>query len=317
MAEWSKAHAWKVCILQKGIMGSNPILSAYLVKIVATVFHLYVETDPSAGFCFGVINAINKAEAALSEGSPLYSLGELVHNEEENNRLKKMGLQTIRHTDLHLLHNKRILFRAHGEPPDSYAAAHNNNNEIIDATCPIVTGLQKQIERSYRSGEKIYLYGKATHPEVVGIAGYINNDLVVFNELHELDVAAIPKKITLYSQTTQSIDKFQQIVDVLLEAGIAVNVKNTICRSVAHRKPVLQEFCRKFDKIVFVAGQNSSNGKFLYQVCKDTNPNTCFISKVEEIKSGWFNAGERVGISGATSTPLWLLAEVKHFLEKL
>jgi 4-hydroxy-3-methylbut-2-enyl diphosphate reductase len=280
-------------------------------------FHLYVETDPSAGFCFGVINAINKAEAALAAGSPLYSLGELVHNEEENNRLKKMGLQAIQHSDLHLLHNKRILFRAHGEPPDSYAVAHNNNNEIIDATCPIVTGLQKQIERSHRSGEHIYLYGKATHPEVVGIAGYIHNDLVVFNDLSELNMAAVPQKITLYSQTTQSIDKFQQIVDALLEAGVEVNVKNTICRSVAHRKPVLQAFCRKFDKIIFVAGRNSSNGKFLYQICGEANPNTYFISKVEEIKPEWFMAGDRVGISGATSTPLWLLAEVKRYLEEL
>ena len=284
---------------------------------MTNTLHLHVETDPSAGFCFGVINAINKAEEALAAGEPLYSLGELVHNEEENNRLRRMGLQTIQHFDLHLLHHKRILFRAHGEPPDSYVSARNNNNEIIDATCPIVTGLQKQIECSYRSGEPIYLYGKATHPEVTGIAGYINNDLTVFNELDELNTDVMPRKITLYSQTTQSIDKFQQIVDALLEAGIEVNVKNTICRSVAHRKPVLQEFCRKFDKIVFVAGQHSSNGKFLYQVCKDTNPNTFFISKAVEIQPEWFAVGEQVGISGATSTPLWLLAEVKHYLEGL
>ncbi len=284
---------------------------------MATSLHLYVETDTSAGFCFGVIHAINKAEEALSDGQPLYSLGELVHNEEENNRLKKMGLQTIQHHDLHLLQGKRMLFRAHGEPPASYETAQHNNNEIIDATCPIVTGLQKQVETSYRSGESIYLYGKATHPEVIGIAGYINNDLVVFNELEELDMDDMPEKITLYSQTTQSIDKFQQIVTALLQVGIKVNVKNTICRSVAHRKPVLQEFCCRFDKIVFVAGQNSSNGKFLYQVCKEANPNTYFISKAEEIRPEWFTPEDRVGISGATSTPLWLLAEVKQYLEKL
>ncbi|MCL2097982.1 MAG: 4-hydroxy-3-methylbut-2-enyl diphosphate reductase [Bacteroidales bacterium] len=284
---------------------------------MATTLHLYVETDPSAGFCFGVINAINKAEAALANGQPLYSLGELVHNEEENTRLRNLGLQSIPIARLQHLHGKRILFRAHGEPPDSYTTAHNNNNEIIDATCPIVTGLQKQIERSYHAGEAIYLYGKATHPEVVAIAGYINNDLVVFNELEELDTNAMSRKITLYSQTTQSLDKFQQIVEALLQAGIEVNVKNTICRSVAHRKPVLQEFCRKFDKIVFVAGQNSSNGKFLYQVCEETNPNSYFISKAEELRPEWFTANDRVGLSGATSTPLWLLAEVKRYLEGL
>ncbi len=285
---------------------------------MSTTLHLYVETDASAGFCFGVINAINKAEEALSDKTEeLYCLGEVVHNEEENRRLKDLGLQTIQRNDLLHLRNKRILFRAHGEPPASYEAVKENGNTVIDATCPIVKGLQKQIERSYSSGERIYLYGKATHPEVIGIAGYINNDLVVFNDLEELDLDELPEKITLYSQTTQSIDKYQQIIDTLIRLGITVNVKNTICRSVAHRKPMLQEFCRRFDKVVFVAGQNSSNGKFLYQVCKDANANAYFISKPEEIDAAWFAPQERIGISGATSTPLWLLAEVKKHLENL
>ncbi|MDR0737512.1 MAG: 4-hydroxy-3-methylbut-2-enyl diphosphate reductase [Prevotellaceae bacterium] len=280
-------------------------------------FNLHVETDPSAGFCFGVINAIKKAEETLHNKEELYCLGEIVHNEEENKRLKALGLQTIQRDGLPHLHHKRILFRAHGEPPASYAAVQKNENTIIDATCPIVVKLQKQVARSYRSGEHIYLYGKATHPEVIGIAGYINNDLVVFNELEELDLNALPKKLTLYSQTTQSIDRFQCIVNTLLQAGVEVKVKNTICRSVTHRRQALQEFCRRFDKVIFVAGLNSSNGKFLYQVCKDSNPGTYFISNAEEIRSEWFVPGDRVGISGATSTPLWLLAEVKDALENL
>jgi 4-hydroxy-3-methylbut-2-enyl diphosphate reductase len=277
--------------------------------------NLYVETDPQAGFCFGVINAINKAEEALLGGEKLYCLGEVVHNEEENKRLKSLGLQTIRRSDLHGLHRQRILFRAHGEPPVSYDEVKTNGNTVIDATCPIVTGLQKQVERSYRCGERIYLYGKATHPEVIGIAGYINNDLVVFNEPEELDMARLPAQLTLYSQTTQSIDKFQQIVALLLQAGVEVKVKNTICRSVAHRKEALQTFCRQFDTVIFVAGLNSSNGKFLYQVCKDSNPHTHFISRADELRRAWFASGNRIGLSGATSTPLWLLAEVKTTLE--
>jgi 4-hydroxy-3-methylbut-2-enyl diphosphate reductase len=280
-------------------------------------FNLHVETDPLAGFCFGVINAINKAEEALCHKDELYCLGELVHNEEENKRLKALGLQTIQRDGLPHLHHKRILFRAHGEPPASYEAVQKNENTIIDATCPIVMKLQKQVAHSYRSGESIYLYGKATHPEVIGIAGYINNDLVVFNELEELDLKALPKQLTLYSQTTQSIDRFQRIVEALLQAGVEVKVKNTICRSVTHRQQALQEFCSRFDKVVFVAGLNSSNGKFLYRVCKDSNAGTHFISNPEEIRREWFLPDDRVGISGATSTPLWLLAEVKHALENL
>jgi 4-hydroxy-3-methylbut-2-enyl diphosphate reductase len=280
-------------------------------------FNLHVETDPSAGFCFGVINAINKAEEALCNKEELYCLGEIVHNEEENNRLKALGLQTIQREGLPRLHHKRILFRAHGEPPASYEAVQTNENTIIDATCPIVVNLQKQVARSHRSGERIYLYGKATHPEVIGIAGYINNDLVVFNDLGELDLKALPKQLTLYSQTTQSIDRFQRIVQALLQAGVEVKVKNTICRSVTRRRQALQEFCRRFDKVIFVAGLNSSNGKFLYQVCKDSNPGAYFISNAGGIRRDWFAPGDRVGISGATSTPLWLLAEVKNALENL
>ena len=280
-------------------------------------FNLHVETDPSAGFCFGVINAINKAEEALRHEDELYCLGEIVHNEEENKRLKALGLQTIRRENLLQLHHKRILFRAHGEPPASYGDVQKNDNTVIDATCPIVVNLQKQVARSHRSGERIYLYGKATHPEVIGIAGYINNDLVVFNELEELDLKTLPKQLTLYSQTTQPIDKFRNIVEALLQAGVEVKVKNTICRSVTHRQRSLQAFCHRFDKIIFVAGLNSSNGKFLYRVCKDSNPNAYFISRPEEIRPGWFAPADRVGISGATSTPVWLLAEVKNTLENL
>jgi 4-hydroxy-3-methylbut-2-enyl diphosphate reductase len=280
-------------------------------------FNLHVDTDPSAGFCFGVINAIKKAEEALCKKEELYCLGEIVHNEEENRRLKALGLQTIQRDGLPQLHHKRILFRAHGEPPESYEAVQKNENIIIDATCPIVTRLQKQVAQSYRSGERIYLYGKATHPEVIGIAGYINNDLVVFNELEELDLNTLPKQLTLYSQTTQSIDRFQCIVEALLQAGVEVKVKNTICRSVTHRRRALQEFCSRFDKVIFVAGLNSSNGKFLYRVCKDSNPNTYFISNAGGIRPEWFLPSDRVGISGATSTPLWLLAEVKAALENL
>ncbi|MDR3184450.1 MAG: 4-hydroxy-3-methylbut-2-enyl diphosphate reductase [Prevotellaceae bacterium] len=279
--------------------------------------NLYVETDPSAGFCFGVINAINKAEEALRHEDELYCLGEVVHNEEENKRLKALGLQTIQREKLSQLRHKRILFRAHGEPPASYHAVQENENTVIDATCPIVVNLQKQVARSHRSGERIFLYGKATHPEVTGIAGYINNDLVVFNELEELDLKALPRQLTLYSQTTQPIDKFRNIVDALQQAGVEVKVKNTICRSVTHRQRALQEFCHRFDKIIFVAGLNSSNGKFLCRVCKDSNPDTYFISNAGEIQPEWFAPGNRVGISGATSTPLWLLAEVKNALENL
>jgi 4-hydroxy-3-methylbut-2-enyl diphosphate reductase len=280
-------------------------------------YNLHVDTDPSAGFCFGVINAIKKAEEALCQKEALYCLGEIVHNEEENKRLKALGLQTVQRGELPQLHHKRILFRAHGEPPESYDAVRKNENTIIDATCPIVTKLQKQVAQSYRSGERIYLYGKATHPEVIGIAGYINNDLVVFNELEELDLNALPKQLTLYSQTTQAIDRFQCIIEALLKAGVEVKVKNTICRSVTHRRQALQAFCRRFDKVVFVAGLNSSNGKFLYRVCKDSNPDTYFISNPSGIRPEWFLPSDRVGISGATSTPLWLLAEVKAALENM
>lgn len=280
------------------------------------MMNLKVQIDQHSGFCFGVVYAIEMAEEILDEQGYLYCLGDIVHNDEEVNRLAKKGLRIIDHEQLKCLFNEKVLIRAHGEPPSTYELAINNNLTLIDASCPVVLKLQNRIKNSYDKDETIYIYGKHGHAEVIGLLGQTSNKAVVFQDINELDIPNLPKNITLYSQTTKSTDKFYEINDTLTSNGITVNANDTICRQVSNRDKELREFADKFDKIIFVSGTKSSNGKVLYNVCKDKNPNTHFVSNPEQVQKEWFSANDTVGICGATSTPMWLMEQVKEKIEQ-
>ena len=277
-----------------------------------TSLNLNVSIDKESGFCFGVVYAIEMAEEVLDRQGYLYCLGDIVHNDEEVNRLKKKGLQTISHDELEKLHNDFVLIRAHGEPPSTYQTAINNNIILIDATCPVVLKLQNRIKKSYDNNENIFIIGKDGHAEVTGLMGQVENNGTVFSDINELDIANIPQEITVYSQTTKSKAKFYEITEALKQKGLKVNAHDTICTQVADRDKELRNFALKFDRIVFVSGTKSSNGKVLYEVCKQTNPNTYFVSNSNDVDANWFNSEETVGICGATSTPMWLMEEVKE-----
>lgn len=279
------------------------------------MLNLKVHIDQHSGFCFGVVYAIEMAEEILDEQGYLYCLGDIVHNDEEVNRLTQKGLKIIDHDQLQLIHDEKVLIRAHGEPPSTYELAIKNNLTLIDASCPVVLKLQNRIKNSFDKEEQIYIYGKHGHAEVVGLLGQTNNKAVVFQDISELDIPSLPKNLTLYSQTTKSTDKFYEINKILQENGISVNTNDTICRQVSNRDKELREFADKFDKIVFVSGTKSSNGKVLYNVCKDKNPNTYFVSNPEQVDPSWFSNNDTVGICGATSTPMWLMEEVKAKIE--
>jgi len=279
--------------------------------------HLSVRIDPNSGFCFGVIYAIQMAEDLLDEQGYLYCLGDIVHNDEEVQRLEARGLRIICHEKLAELRNEAVLIRAHGEPPATYQMAMENNLTLIDASCPVVLKLQNRIKSSYDRQEKIFIYGKHGHAEVLGLLGQTSGNAVVFENLDELLRHELPANITLYSQTTKSTNSFYAIKDELEGRGYQVNANDTICRQVSNRDKDLRRFAAQFDQIVFVSGTKSSNGKVLYQVCKETNPRTHFISKVEELQAEWFEPGQSVGICGATSTPMWLMEQVRDRLLSL
>ena len=278
-------------------------------------YNLQVKIDQDSGFCFGVVYAIDMAEEILEEDGYLYCLGDIVHNDEEVARLKAKGLRIIKHEDLESLSNEKVLIRAHGEAPETYKTALEKNITLIDASCPVVLKLQNRIKNSYDADEKILIFGKHGHAEVIGLQGQTNNEALVFQDLSELDNAELPSKFTLYSQTTKSTDKFYQIKAELLSRGYEVKANDTICRQVSNRYDDLAGFVKNFDKIVFVSGKKSSNGKVLYEVCKQHNTDTMFISQPEELNISMFNPGDRVGICGATSTPMWLMQNVKTLLE--
>ena len=278
---------------------------------------LSVQIDPNSGFCFGVIYAIQMAEDLLDEQGYLYCLGDIVHNDEEVQRLEARGLRIICHEQLAALRDEAVLIRAHGEPPATYQMALENNLTLIDASCPVVLKLQNRIKTSYDKKEKIFIYGKHGHAEVLGLLGQTSGNAVVFENLDELLSHELPENITLYSQTTKSTNSFYNIKNQLEGRGYQVNANDTICRQVSNRDKDLRRFAAQFDQIVFVSGTKSSNGKVLYQVCRETNPQTHFISNVGEIQPAWFQPGQSVGICGATSTPMWLMEQVRDRLLNL
>lgn len=277
--------------------------------------NLNVTIDRASGFCFGVVYAIDMAEDILDHEEYLYCLGDIVHNDEEVERLKNKGLRVIDHQHLHELNNEKVLIRAHGEAPSTYELALKNNLTLIDASCPVVLKLQNRIKTSHDDDEQILIFGKHGHAEVIGLQGQTEGKAIVFQDLAELDQVKLPNKFTLYSQTTKSTDKFYQIKDELLSRGYDLKANDTICRQVSNRYEELEKFVADYDRVVFVSGKKSSNGKVLHDVCKKYNPQTYFISNTEELDPTWFLPNERVGVCGATSTPMWLMEQVKKAIE--
>lgn len=276
-----------------------------------------IEIDKESGFCFGVVTAIESAERELKKGGPLYCLGDIVHNSLEVRRLSDMGLRCIGHADFNRLQHAKVLLRAHGEPPETYQTAANNQIVIVDATCPVVLRLQKKIKKCYQEtraeNAQVVIYGKKGHAEVNGLVGQTEGQAVVVEKPDDLSKLDFNRNIYLFSQTTKSLDGFRQIVS-LIRQKIAPDVSfqyfDTICRQVANRLPNIKLFAARHDWIYFVAGRKSSNGKMLFEECLKANPRTVFISEAEEIASPLPPEVKSVGVCGATSTPKWLMEKV-------
>lgn len=281
-----------------------------------------IEIDSGSGFCFGVTTAIQKAEEELAKGNTLYCLGDIVHNGQECERLKKMGLITINHEEFALLHDVKVLLRAHGEPPATYELAKKNHIEIIDATCPVVLRLQKRIKQEYDNttdgtSKQIVIYGKNGHAEVLGLVGQTCGKAIVIEGLSEVNRLDFDKDIRLYSQTTKSLDEFRQIVEYIKEhisPDATFEYHDTICRQVANRMPNIRNFAASHDLIFFVCGRKSSNGKILFQECKKVNPHSVLIDQPEEIDRNLLKGVQSIGICGATSTPKWLMEDCKKVI---
>ena len=281
-----------------------------------------IEIDNGSGFCFGVVAAIQKAEEEINKSGHLYCLGDIVHNSNEVERLQKIGLETITHDQLSQLHDVKVLLRAHGEPPQTYEVARRNNISLIDATCPVVLQLQKRIRNTYLDTPddkqpQIVIYGKKGHAEVNGLVGQTQGNALVIESVDEVDKIDFSRNIYLYSQTTKSLEGFKKIVNEI-QHRVAHNVQfssfDTICRRVANRIPQIKQFATNHDVILFVCGSKSSNGRILYEECRRVNPLSYLISNETEINLNWFLGKEHIGICGATSTPMWLMNQVKDYL---
>lgn len=288
-----------------------------------------IEIDTNSGFCFGVVTAIKKAEEELDNTGCLYCLGDIVHNAKEVERLQTKGLKTITHQDLEKLKNVKVLLRAHGEPPNTYKIASNNKIEVIDATCPVVLQLQKRIKTAYDAGlqaekngkEKplIVIYGKNGHAEVNGLVGQTNGEAVVIQNKEDVDTLDFRRDIILYSQTTKSLDGFHEIIAEIKKRKTSGSFEyyDTICRQVSNRMSKMREFAKTHDVVIFVSGSKSSNGKVLFEMCRQENPRTFMISDESQLNPQIIENVNSIGICGATSTPLWLMEKVANRISEM
>lgn len=280
---------------------------------------MQVLIDENAGFCFGVVKAIASAEEELSQSKQLYCLGDIVHNNAEVNRLADKGLQVIDHDQLHQLHDTRVLIRAHGEPPETYNIARERNIQLVDATCPIVLALQKKIKEGYeemqRCNGQVVIFGKQGHAEVIGLNGQTNNTAVIVSTPTDINTIDFTRPIRLYSQTTKSKEEYKQLIDTIKSHSDTNFVAyDTICNRVNNRATQLESFARSVDALIFVSGSNSSNGHYLYDYCRRVQSHTIFLSSPEELDVDLLKDFPVVGITGATSTPRWLMEQVKNRL---
>ncbi|MGE5423986.1 MAG: 4-hydroxy-3-methylbut-2-enyl diphosphate reductase [Syntrophothermus sp.] len=288
-----------------------------------------VTIDPHSGFCFGVVYAIEIAERELRKNPSLFCLGDIVHNNMEVKRLRELGLTIIEHGDLPKLHDCRVLIRAHGEPPSTYQIAVKNNLQLIDASCTIVLSLQHEVRHGYEEMKskngQIVIYGKEGHAEVNGLKGQTNGEAIIISDEKDILKIDFSRPVRLYSQTTKSVEGFQQLVKLIGERMRSLQQKDdvdfiwndSICRQVSNRIDQLKEFSSRFDTVIFVSGKKSSNGMFLFNVCKSVNKNTYLVSQKEELEKDWFQPGSEIGICGATSTPMWLMEEVAGEIRKM
>ena len=285
---------------------------------------MQISIDVNSGFCFGVVNAIQAAEEYLKTHDKLLCLGDIVHNNMEVKRLNKLGLVIIDHEQFQELSDVTVLIRAHGEPPQTYKTALANNINLLDASCPVVLRLQNNIRKGHldinKEGGQVVIYGKHGHAEVVGLAGQTAEEAIIISDENDLSKIDLSKPIDLYSQTTKSIEGFNTLVKNIeknIPEDTTFKINDTICRQVSHRAPQMKEFSTLHDVIIFVSGKKSSNGKYLYSICKETNNRTHFISSPDELDKTWFKQADSVGICGATSTPRWLMDETKIAIDNI
>lgn len=281
-----------------------------------------IEINQHSGFCFGVVNAIEKAESNIESNDKLYCVGSIVHNSQEVKRLTQKGLQTININDIEKLKNKTILFRAHGEPPESYNKLKNTNNTLIDATCPVVLKIQKRIKKAWIESKKeqgqIVIYGTNNHAELIGLLGQTNFEAIHIENESDLDKIDFNKPIELFSQTTKSVANYEKIASIIKNnAKSRLKVNDTICRQVANREKQLAEFAINFEKVFFVGDPNSSNSKVLFKACKTVNANTEFISNEKDLNPNQISTYKAFGICGATSTPQWLMELIAKKIEQI
>ncbi len=280
-----------------------------------------LEIDSASGFCPGVVRAVRQAEEHLALHGSLNSLGPIVHNSLEIDRLKAKGLRIVDLDSIDNVSGGMLLIRAHGEPPSTYAAAAARGITLIDCTCPVVLRLQKEVRKAFLRmedvGGTVVIFGKHGHAEVNGLVGQTEGDAVVIANADDISKVDFSKPIELFSQTTKDPVEYELLADIMRSRGKDVTVHDTICAQVSTRHESLVKFARNHSMILFISGRQSSNGKVLFELCKSVNPRSWWIEEASQVDPAWICDGDSIGICGAASTPSWQLEEAMATLSSI
>lgn len=266
----------------------------------------------NAGFCFGVKRAVDEALEVKRQhpGITVYTLGPLIHNSHAVNFLKDKNIEPMELGNIeHLKPNDFIIIRSHGIPKDIYEYLKEKKLNIIDATCPFVTKIQKKAEEYYKKGYKIIIVGDGNHPEVIGINGWCNNSSIFYKngEFSE----ELPNKVCVLSQTTEKQENFEKAIQYVSKHCKEFVAFNTICSATNERQTSATELSSKVDAMIVLGGKNSSNTTKLYEICLNNCSNTIHVESAQDIPESFLNGEnfKKIGITAGASTPDWIIKE--------
>ena len=268
-----------------------------------------------AGYCFGVRDAVNLAYDTAKKHGDVYMLGDIVHNESVVADLNKAGAKVVKNID-EVPDGKPILFRAHGTSVETWKNAQSKDMNIIDATCPLVEEIHDEVKKLSKEGRKIIVIGDHGHDEVVGIASQVSDAIIVSNIEEAMKLRKM-KKAGVVSQSTQTIENVQKIINIIMTKVYDLNFVNTICFPTKRNQNQIKDLAKQCDVMIVIGSFTSANSKRLTLLAKEINDRSYQVTNADEIKVEWFTGAKTVGLSAGASTPDNIIDDVLNKIKTI
>ncbi|MBD9055562.1 MAG: 4-hydroxy-3-methylbut-2-enyl diphosphate reductase [Eubacterium ventriosum] len=274
----------------------------------------------SAGFCFGVQRAVDSVYKELEENSgKIYTFGPIIHNEQVVEDLNKKGIEVIDTVEqLKEIKEGTVVIRSHGVAKEIYDILEQKKLKMVDATCPFVKKIHNIVLDESNNGKTIIIIGNDNHPEVEGIKGWVNGEVIVINKEEQIEKLSLPEqtKACIVSQTTFNHNKFKYLVEIIRKKGYDITVVNTICNATHVRQVEARKISSNVDGMIVIGGKNSSNTQKLYDICRNECENTFYVQTVKDLNLHELKSLKSIGITAGASTPKNIIEEVRTECQK-